>query len=161
MGTGVDYVRDMRPGEAPAVSALLRAAFGGEEEVALVRALRQSQALMGEMVMPLDGGVAGYAGLVWMVAPRGWIALAPVAIAPAMQRRGNGKRMVELITAWARISQTPVVVLGAPGFYESAGFSRAAARGLQTPFSAEHTMLAGVDGAPFETLIYPAPFNAP
>lgn len=160
MVIGPDFCRDMRAVEAPAVDALLREAFGREDEVRLVRALRKAGKMMGEMVLPYEGGVAGYAGLVQMTAPKGWLALAPVAIAPPMQGRRHGTRMIGLMTEWARITKTPMVVVGPLAFFEKGGFSHANAQGLDTPFPLEQTMIAGIDGTPYERLIYPVSFTS-
>lgn len=159
MAIGLDYCRDMRAAEEPAVDALLRAAFGNDEPVRRVHALRKSGKMMGEMVLPWEGGVAGYAALSQLTAPKGWIALGPVAIADHLRGRRNGKRMVGLITEWAKITKTPLVVVGPRGFFEKAGFSHANAQGLDTPFALEHTLIAGVDGQPMERLIYPKAFK--
>lgn len=159
MVIGPDFCRDMRRVEEPGVDALLRAAFGGEDEVRLVRALRKSGKMAGEMVLPYEGGVAGYAALSQLTAPKGWLALAPVAIAQHMRGRRHGVRMVGLIAEWARITATPLVVVGPRGFYEKAGFSHAKAQGLETPYPLEATMIAGIEGAPYERLIYPAAFT--
>lgn len=159
MVVGPDYCRDMRAAEEPAVDALLRAAFEGEDEVRLVHALRKSGKMMGEMVLPWDGGVGGYAAMSQLTAPQGWLALAPVAIAKDLRGRRNGKRMVGLITEWAKITKTPMVVVGPRAFYEKAGFSHANAQGLDTPYPLEHTLIAGVEGMPLETVVYPAAFK--
>lgn len=159
MVIGPDFCRDMRNTEAPAVDALLREAFGGDAEVRLVHALRKSGKMMGEMVLPYEGGVVGYAALSQMTAPKGWLALAPVAIAQDMRGRRHGVRMIGLITEWARITQTPLVVVGPRGFYEKAGFSHAHAQGLETPYPQDDTMIAGIDGIPYERLVYPKAFK--
>jgi len=156
---GPDYCRDMRAVEEPAVDALLRDAFGGDKEVRLVRALRRAGKMMGEMVLPWEGGVAGYAALSQMTAPKGWIALGPVVIADHLRGRRHGKRMVGLISEWAKITKTPLVVVGPRVFFEKSGFNHANAQGLDTPFALEDTLIAGVDGQPVERLIYPKAFK--
>lgn len=158
MTLGPDFCRDMHRVEEPAVDQLLRTAFGGEDEVKLVHRLRKSGAMVGEMVLPFSGTIGGYAALSRLAAPRGWIALGPVAVAPELQKRGNGKRMVGLISEWARITKTPVIVVGAVPFYARAGFSKAAASALDTPYPNAHTLLAGVTGVPLEKVIYPKAF---
>ncbi len=154
------FARDLRAGEEGAVDALLRAAFGGEDEVQLVHKLRKSRAMAGEVVLPMDDRIIGYYALSTFVKPKGWLCLAPVAIHPDLQRRGYGKRMMGMLTEWARLTQTPVVVLGNPEFYEKAGFSREKAAKLQTRYSIENTMLAGVDASvQAQQLVYPAAFD--
>jgi len=155
------FARELHRGEEPQVGALLEQVFAGRIEVDQLRKLRKSGAIAGEQVMPMGDRIVGYYALSYMVAPKGWLALAPVAIAPDMQGRGYGKRMIGMLTEWARLTSTPVVVLGAPDFYRKAGFSLDRATGLTTPFSGDHTMVAGVgDGTPTDTLIYPAAFGA-
>ena len=154
------FARDLKAGEEAAVDALLRAAFGGEDEVKLVRALRKSRAMAGEVVLPMDDRIVGYYALSALVKPKGWLCLAPLAIHPDVQRHGFGKRMMGMLTEWARLTRTPVVVLGNPDFYEKAGFSREKAASLQSPYPIENTMLAGVDRpAPAQTLVYPPAFD--
>lgn len=159
MVIGPDYCRDMHAVEEPAVDALLRDAFGREDEVRLVHALRKSGKMVGEMVLPWEGGVAGYAALSQLTAPKGWIALGPVAIADHLRGRRHGKRMLGLISEWARITKTPMVVVGPRAFFEKGGFSHTNAQGLDTPFPLEDTLIAGVDGQPMERVIYPKAFK--
>ena len=154
------FIRAATDHDMAAIDALLTAAFGGTEEVALVHALRQAGAMRGEQVIPLGDGLIGHYALSAMVAPRGWLCLAPVAIAPDWQGMGHGRRMVAQLAAWADQTATPVVVLGQPDFYGKAGFSSAAAHNLTSPYPVDHTLLAGVgDTAPVATLRYPAAFG--
>ncbi len=154
------FARDMHRGEEDAVDALLRTAFAGDAEARLVQKLRKTGVMAGETVLPLDDKIVGYYALSHMVKPKGWLCLAPVAIHPDLQRRGHGKRMMGMLTEWARLTKTPIVVLGNPDFYERAGFSRQSAAKLQSPYPIEHTMLAGIGNAsPAEALIYPSAFD--
>ncbi|WP_299847888.1 GNAT family N-acetyltransferase [uncultured Roseovarius sp.] len=162
MVRGPDFCREMRRGEEAAVSDLLRAAFGGEDEVRLVETLRKKQQIAGEMVLPWqDFGIAGYYALSGFVQPKGWLCLAPVAIHPELQGQGNGKRMLGLLTEWARISCRYIVVLGEPDFYSKCGFNLAQAAQLTSPYPITHTLLAGPGSdVPKETLIYPKAFES-
>lgn len=155
-----DFLREMRRGEEPAVDALLRAAFNGAEEAELVKALRRSGDMAGEQVMAADGDIVAYLALSRMSAPKGWLCLAPVAVHPDWQGRRIGRRMVGLISEWARISGTTVVVLGQVPFYERAGFSATRAAQLSSPYPVDHTLLAGPGtDAPKATLTYPRAFG--
>ncbi len=156
---GPDFARDLKRGEEEQVDVLLQAAFGGSAEVNLVRDLRKSKAIAGEQVMTMDGRIIGYYALSHLVKPKGWLCLAPVAIAPDVQRRGYGKRMIGMLTEWARLTRTPVVVLGEQAFYGKAGFSNAAAAKLASPYPVAHMGIVGVDGVPAQTLIYPPAFD--
>ena len=94
---------------------MLEAAFETTGEARLVDALRRSGAIAGEVVLPYQGGVVGYYAVSQMRAPQGWLCLAPVAIDPEWQGSGHGRRMLGMLTEWARMSQTFVVVLGEIG----------------------------------------------
>ena len=102
-----EFARDMKRGEEAQVDALLRAAFGGPEEAELVAKLRKARLIAGEQVMPMGGRIVGYYALSNMVKPKGWLCLAPVAIAPDVQRRGYGKRMIGMLTEWGRWPLAP------------------------------------------------------
>ncbi len=155
-----DHAREMRRGEENAVDALLRAAFETGAEADLVRDLRKSGQIAGETVLPMGDRIVGYYALSKMVAPKKWLCLSPVAVAPDVQGRRYGTRMMGMLTEWARISKSTVVVLGSVPFYERAGFSAARAAQLTTPYPISHTMLAGEGtNAPNETLVYPQPFS--
>jgi len=160
MRTGREFVRAMNPGEEDKVDALLRAAFARPDEAVLVRKLRKSRTFAGEQVMPMGDGIVGYYALSGMVAPKKWLALAPVAVAPEHQRQGLGRRMIGQLAEWARITKTPVVVLGSADFYARCGFSSEAAASLISAYGVDHLLVAGVTGrAPKEALVYPAAFE--
>ena len=155
-----DHAREMRRGEENAVDALLCAAFETRAEADLVRDLRKSGQIAGETVLPMGDRIVGYYALSKMVAPKKWLCLSPVAVAPDVQGRRYGTRMMGMLTEWARISKSTVVVLGGVPFYERAGFSAARAAQLTTPYPISHTMLAGEgSSAPSETLVYPQSFS--
>lgn len=156
-----DHAREMRKGEEDAVDALLKAAFPTADEAKLVRALRKSGDIAGETVLPMGDRIVGYYALSKMIAPKKWLCLAPVAVAPDLQGRRFGTRMMGMLSEWARLSKSTLVVLGDVPFYEHAGFSGKRAQNLTSPYPLSHTMLAGDgDKAPTETLIYPKAFAA-
>jgi putative acetyltransferase len=155
-----DHAREMHKGEEDAVDALLKAAFGTNAEANLVKSLRKSGQIAGETVLPMADRIVGYYALSHMAAPKRWLCLAPVAVAPDVQGRRFGTRMMGQLTEWARLSKSTVVVLGEVPFYERTGFSAKSAARLTTPYPLSHTMLAGCgDAVPVETLIYPKPFT--
>lgn len=150
----------MNPGEEQAVERLLQRAFEGSAEAQLVRKLRKSRQIAGEMVVPGEDGIVGYYALSRMVEPKGWLALAPVAVDPEWQGRGIGRRMVGMAAEWARLSKTTIVVLGAVPFYERAGFSVARAAKLISVYPVAHLLLAGPgEDAPERALVYPSTFD--
>ncbi|SEK38144.1 putative acetyltransferase [Roseivivax marinus] len=155
------FMREMHAGEEDAVEALLRAAFGQPDEATLVRKLRKQGVIAGEAVVPGEDGPVGYVALSDMVAPKGWLCLAPVAVAPDQQGQGIGRRLCGMISEWARQAGQTVVVLGEPGFYQRAGFSLERAQKLASPFPLDHTLIArpGED-MPKDRLVYPKAFGA-
>lgn len=162
MLNGPDFTRDMRRGEEDAVDALLRVAFAGPDEAALVHQLRKDRVIAGESVLAAQGEVIGYFALSLMRAPKRWLCLAPVAVHPDWQGKRHGQRMIGMLSEWARISGRYVVVLGQVGFYERAGFSQARAARLETPYPVGNTLLAGGAGpedVPRVTLKYPKAFG--
>ena len=155
-----DHQRPLKPGEEQQVDALLREAFPDPSEANLVHALRKSGDIAGETVLPMGDRIVGYYALSKMVAPKGWLCLAPVAIAPDVQGRNFGLRMMGMLCEWAKLSNQTIVVLGAVPFYERAGFSNARAQNLTSPYPLTHTMLvANHDPTPKATLAYPKPFS--
>ncbi len=154
-----DFQRDMKRADEAEVEALLHAAFDTPAEAKLVAALRKSKVIAGEQVLGWDGRIVGYYALSYLTKPKGWLCLAPVAIAPDLQRRGYGKRMMGMLTEWSRLTQSPIVVVGNPAFYEKAGFSTASAATLTSPYPRSHTMVSGVTGAPVQTIVYPSAFR--
>lgn len=91
MAAGPDVTRAMRAEEEGDVDALLRAAFPGPDEAALVRALRRDGAMVREFVQPWAGRIGAYAAISRLVAPEGWFCLAPVAVLPEWQRGALGR----------------------------------------------------------------------
>lgn len=160
MAAGPDFMRPMRAGEDGSVESLLRAVFPGPEEAALVRSLRAEGRMELEMVLPWGQGVAGYLALSRMVAPEGWLALAPAAIAPDWQGKGWGTRFVAGVRRLTAIKGQTVVVLGQSSFYARCGFRQDRAAGLTSPYPADHFLVSrpGED-FPLETLVYPASFR--
>jgi putative acetyltransferase len=154
-----EHAREMRKGEEDAVDALLKAAFETDAEAKLVHVLRKSGQIAGETVLPMGDRIVGYYALSKMTAPKKWLCLAPVAIAPDVQDRRFGSRMMGVLTEWARLSKSTIVVVGKVSFYERAGFSTKLAKNLSTPYPISHTMLASdATNSPTGTLVYPKAF---
>jgi putative acetyltransferase len=137
-----------------------RLAFGQEDEARLVNALRDGGYVRMSLVAELDGQVAGHILFTDLpiIAERGVVpalALAPMAVLPAFQRRGIGSELVRRgLDLCREQGHRIVIVLGHPQFYPRFGFSAELARPLQSPFSGEAWMaielapgaLAGVSG---------------
>lgn len=145
-------IRPATPADAGAVEAVLRAAFDGPEEAALLRRLRAEGALLLELVaVEPDGsrdpqagpdasggavtGVIAFSRMTLRFAKTALAAaaLAPVAVLPEDQGQGIGSRLIR--TGLARLGAMPVIVLGHPGYYPRFGFSaELAERALISPF---------------------------
>ena len=156
-------IRPARSEDHDAIIALLGAAFGGTEEARLVERLRASGAAVAEMVAEEEGEIDGQVMLSRMVRPEGWLALAPVAVAPGRQGRGIGSALVGAAVSAARAGGwEAVVVVGDPGYYERFGFSAAAARGFSSPYPLEVTGLLVLGATPLgggAELVYPEAFE--
>ncbi|MEQ4300628.1 N-acetyltransferase [Plantactinospora sp. B6F1] len=167
------------PADALAIRQLLAEAFAGPDvrlppEARLVEALRGSGAWLPElsMVAEVDGELVGYALLsrveVWPGAVPA-LALGPVAVRPARQRRGYGQDVVRAaLDAAAELDERLVVVLGTPAYYRRFGFSPAARFGLTSPWSGlgdpwQALVLPSVDGSddpvPSGEVTFPPPWS--
>ncbi len=160
MSAAPDSLRPARPEDHEAIRALLHAAFPTRAEAGLVADLRASGAMELELVMPWPAGPVGYLAFSRMVAPEGWLALAPVAVAPVWAGKRLGTRMVTGAVRLMAIKGMTVVVLGSPTFYARAGFSQSRAEQLETPYPKDFTLIArpGMD-IPRKKLIYPKAFE--
>jgi len=176
----------MRPQDAGEVDRLLRAAFPGPEEAALVRQLRAEGEMVSERIIRWQGRIGAYAGISRMIAPEGWFALAPVAVRPEWQNgafRSDRPGLEEGFRFGTQIVQRTasmyidfghvlrrelqpkdgkptLVVLGKPSFYARCGFSRERAARLTSPYPISHTLIArSGEDIPEGTLVYPSAFD--
>lgn len=151
--SGPDSFRSARQADFDGIDALLRAAFAGKGEADLVQRLRAQGMIETEVVMPLGDAVVAYLALSRLVAPEGWLALAPLAVAPEWQGKRLGSRLLAGVMKLAAIKAQSVVVVGKPTFYQRAGFVFG---GMQTPYPAE---VVGVFGGTGCAAVYPAAFD--
>jgi putative acetyltransferase len=139
--TPLPPMREARPEDLPALEALLREAFGGEVEAALVARLMASPADVALCLVAAEEGAAPPCGMVLFsrmtldgAAPpsAGALALAPLAVAPARQGQGIGSALVRhgLALCRARALAPAVLVLGEPGYYGRFGFRADLAAGV-------------------------------
>ncbi|WP_138934887.1 GNAT family N-acetyltransferase [Roseovarius arcticus] len=147
-----EFSRDMHRGEEDAVDALLARAFGSPDKAKMVASLRQSGDIAGEVVLPFQGGIVGYYALARMKAPADWLCLAAVAIDPDWQGAGHGRRLIGMLSEWARLSQQSVIASGPAAFFTRAGFAPSPIKGA---------LLAGPSAdLPPTTPLYPPAFKA-
>lgn len=177
MGTGIGTIgQPARPADYQEIDALLTGAFGQTDEARLVRQLRADGDMWLELVARNEGVIAGYVALSRMQSPGGWACLGPLAVHPRFRNGATapspdqrdafriGTPLVrECVDALGTEGQpTTLVVLGEPGFYERAGFSRERARNLTTPYPSSHTLIARAgNDVPDEIVVYPRAFAAP
>jgi putative acetyltransferase len=125
-------IRDERPGDVDAIFEVHRLAFGRDQEGRIVNALREHDASVLSLVAVENGMVVGH--IMFSPASAGTevgAALAPMAVVPALQRRGIGSRLVQRGVERLRRSGCPfVVVIGHPALYPRFGFEPAGAHGL-------------------------------
>lgn len=133
-------IRPERAGDAPEIRALNAAAFGRDEEGALVDRLREAGKLLVSLVAEEEGVVVGHIAFSRVTSrdahgdgsgfPPG-AGLAPMAVLPAFQRSGVGSRLVrEGIEACREAGVGYIVVLGHPDYYPRFGFVPAGLFGI-------------------------------
>ena len=124
-------VRPERPGDEDAIHAVTEAAFrtaahmSGTEQF-IVRELRRAGALTVSLVAELDGQVVGHIAISPVTiadGTRDWHGLGPVSVAPALQRRGIGSRLVrESLTRLQALGGKGCALVGDPAYYGRFGF---------------------------------------
>lgn len=124
------------PVDAAGIDALLRRAFGRDDEADLVQQLREDGLLtLGIVATDDEGGVVGYAAFSPVDVAgedRQWVGLAPLAVDESLRRQGLGEKLIyEGLDALNEFSYAAVVVLGEPAYYGRFGFKPAVAYGLQ------------------------------
>ncbi len=139
-------IRDAAPSDYPAIRAIVRHAFGQDEEANLVEQLRDDGDVLAELVEASEIALQGhilYSRL--SIEREGEIlpaaALAPVSVLPAFQRQGMGGALIRAGNArCAELGCAAIIVLGHADYYPRFGFSAAAAQSLEAPFSGPHFM---------------------
>jgi putative acetyltransferase len=135
-------IRKERPGDKPAIRAVVSAAFSTEPNVAeLVDLLRTRGDAEISLVAVQGGDLIGHVMLSRMRADLRALGLAPLAVHPAHQRRGIGSVLVSKALEHAANAFWEIVfVLGDPAFYGRFGFDLALARGFISPYAGPHFM---------------------
>jgi predicted N-acetyltransferase YhbS len=172
-------IRKERAEDHKAVEELIREAFAKEEESdhrehLLVHDLRALDIFVPELslVAVKDGRIIGH---ILMTPIRivndktsyPSLALAPVSVAPTMQKEGIGGSLIRAAHTKARLmGHRSVILLGHEAYYRRFGYKRASSFGIRLPFNSpdENAMaielveggLRGIHGK----VEYPAPFHA-
>ncbi|MGH8893098.1 MAG: GNAT family N-acetyltransferase [Actinomycetes bacterium] len=137
-------LRPEEPADVDAVRALHLAAFDRPElegspavEARLVDALRDGGHLLPAMTLVAvdDDAVVGHvAASRATVDGAPVVALGPIGVLPAGQRRGTGSSLVTaLLTVADRAGEPAVVLLGDPAFYGRFGFEDSRVHGVLAP----------------------------
>lgn len=145
-------LRAERPGDAAATAAVNRAAFDGDAEARLVDALRRDGPVIASLVALSGEEVVGH-----ILFSQAWIdgtrsrttvaSLAPMAVAPARQRRGIGSALAaEGIKVCRRHGYGAIIVVGHPSYYPRFGFTARAVAHLESRYAGNAFM--GLDLVP-------------
>lgn len=132
-------IRAETPRDRDAIAAVTRAAFGKEQAVLIIEAVRASDGFVPELsLVAEDGGeVVGHVLLSYVgLEGTDWrlLELGPLSVVPARQRQGIGSALVReaLLRADAR-DEPLVLVLGHPAYYPRFRFRPASELGLYPP----------------------------
>lgn len=126
-----------------AIRAIEEAAFGQPDEANLVEALVANGDDALELIASLDGVLVGhllFSTLMIETEHRSFpaVALAPLAVHPAHQRRGIGKALVEEAHRRLRAAGEGLsIVLGDPAYYGRFGYSHERAAGFDSEYQCE------------------------
>lgn len=164
--SGRPVIRPATPADRGAIRAVEEAAFGGNDEALLVEALAAAGDAVLELVAEAEGRIVGHIlfSRLTVARPKGSfaaVALAPLAVAPRMQRQGVGAALVEaahrrLRAAGERLS----VVLGDPDYYRRFGYAHDAAAGFDSDYQGEALQALAFGDAPAEgRLVYAPAFS--
>ncbi len=155
-------VRDERDTDREAICSLITAAFGRRDEADLVDRLRSHAAAVVSLVAEDVGEIVGHVMLSVLDAPMPTLALAPLAVLPARQTGGIGRRLVEAaLAAAAERGWVAVVVLGDPAYYVRFGFDADAARRYTCTYAGPSLMMRVLRAPvpPTGCIAYPAAFD--
>lgn len=158
------------PKDDAAIAAVVTAAFNGPDEAALIEALRRDGAMVLEMIaLTASGDVTAHVAFSRLKAENERdtlraVALAPLAVTPALQRTGIGGALTRAALAELReTGEDLAVVLGHPGYYPRFGFSDLQAKRLDAPYSGPSFMALelrpGALGPRRWRIVYPRAFN--
>jgi putative acetyltransferase len=134
-------IRPEDPADFQAISDVVTAAFGQKDEARIIELIRQSPHYVPELALVAEeeGQIVGQALFSYIGLkgdnPAQVLGLAPVAVAPAHQRRGIGTALIRHGLAEAdRRREALVVVVGHPHYYPRFGFEPASRHGIHAPW---------------------------
>jgi len=165
------HIREERPEDAEGIRAVNDAAFGGEDESALIERLRDDDLMIASLVAEEYGEIVAHIAFSELEVTSNdhkrsirAASLAPMAVAPTHQRLGIGSELVRQGLEKCREKGVEaVVVVGHERFYPRFGFSAEIAECLKCPFSAPFFMVLALKQGVFDDfsgfVIYPDAFG--
>lgn len=159
-------IRYARPGDHPAIAAVVEAAFGQPGEARLVGRLRADGDALFELVAVEADAVVGHVlfSRLWADRYEMFAALAPLAVRPDLQKTGLGSALVRAgLESAKEFGAHGVIVLGHPAYYPRFGFSAETAAKVSSPYAGQPAFMAlalepGAFDAPM-TVAYPDAFG--
>lgn len=159
-------IRHARAADHAAIRQVNLAAFPGAAEADLIEQLRRDGDAVFELVAEADGEIVGHIlfSRLWADSVNLYLALAPMAVVPGVQRQGLGSALVRAGLEFCKeCGAHGVVVLGHPDYYPRFGFSTAAAAHVVSPYSKSPAFMAlALEDDAFAhplTLAYPDAFR--
>ncbi len=136
MAPKTHIIRDVHDADHDDVCAIVTAAFGQDDETALVERLWAAGAITIERLAEIDGKIVGYCAFSPITCTPKLdgvlLGLAPVAVAPAHQRTGLGAAMIEDgLKACREAGARLIAVLGDPKYYARFGFEPGAVKKIR------------------------------
>jgi putative acetyltransferase len=146
-------VREEAPGDHAAIRDITTRAFGGQAEADLVDALRSAARPFISLVAVERGAVVGHICFspvtIDDAVSSDAMGLAPMAVAPELQRRGIGSQLIRSgLDECRRRGVVVVVVLGHPGYYPRFGFVPARQMGLTCEYPVPDEVFMAMELAP-------------
>jgi len=165
--TNVAHIRPEREADFAAVHAVHRAAFDEEDVPRIVELLRESDAYVPELSLVAEAGAELIGHVILSrghLDERRVLALGPIGVLPAHQRRGVGSVLMRASLDRARrLGHELVVLLGHPWYYPRFGFVPARTLGItgawdSDAFMALELVPGGARGG--GTFTFPRAFDA-
>jgi putative acetyltransferase len=147
-------IRQENENDYSAVYDLNAIAFGQNTESELVESLRKSKAFIPELsiVATLDSRIVGHILLTRIIIrddtgkAHTSLALAPMAVHPALQRQGIGGQLIRYSLEKAKdLGYRSVIVLGHEHYYPKFGFKPAITWDIFAPFEVPSNVFMGLE----------------
>jgi predicted N-acetyltransferase YhbS len=140
-------VETERSEDAPAVQALVLAAFGPGRFAKTAERVRETASIAAGFVVRREGAVVGSVRL-WTirVGLQDALFLGPIAVDAAARKAGLGQALVEACVAWSRSAGTAgILLVGDAPWFSRSGFAPIADVSLPGPVDPRRVMWLGLD----------------